>query len=78
MSVNSNPTASQENIKKLPISIFWHLFLVSSTPVINLYVRKSRARLPLSIYRKKFKLCTIHTALRAFVMHFRNYVLNAN
>jgi hypothetical protein len=37
MSVKSNPIASQQNKKKLPISKFFCLPLVSLTPVINHY-----------------------------------------
>jgi hypothetical protein len=40
MSVNSNLTASQQNMKKLPISqLLSHLSPVSLTPVINLSSR---------------------------------------
>jgi hypothetical protein len=39
MSVNSNPTGSLQNIKKLPISIFFNLSPVSLTTVVDLYFR---------------------------------------
>ncbi len=41
MSVKSNPIASQQNKKKLPISKFFCLQLVSLTPVINHCFRMS-------------------------------------
>ncbi len=44
LSVNSNPTVSQRNKKKIPVSKFFHLSPGSLTPVINLYFRNGPYR----------------------------------
>ncbi len=41
MSVNNNPTASQQNMKNFLSQFFFHFSPVSLKPVINHYFRKS-------------------------------------
>jgi hypothetical protein len=38
MNVNCNPTAFQQNMKKLPISKLFYLLPVSLTPEFNIYL----------------------------------------